>query len=164
MAQPIKIRLQRVQDSPMDVKNRDPSMPARYRVVTTPDTTAINPTREQVAILENTINELLTAKVHCPPVETSNQTQEPQAKSPIPGPSGINKRPKKGHYSEQEFINMIFGPQEDESLHTSLSSPSTGIGSGISSSYTPTDNADPVQAHQTFSASDWGQLPIYYST
>ena len=61
----------------MDVKNRDPFMPVKYCVVTTPDITAGNPTREQVAILENTINELLTAKVHCPPVETINQTQEP---------------------------------------------------------------------------------------
>jgi hypothetical protein len=155
MAQPIKIKLQRVQDSPMDVKNRDPFMPVKYCVVTTPDITAGNPTREQVAILENTINELLTAKVHCPPVETINQTQEPQAKSSIPGPSGIDKRPKNGHYSEQEFINMIFGLQEDESLHASLSSPTTGIGSSVSSSYTPTDNAGPVQTHQTFNASDW---------
>jgi hypothetical protein len=140
----------------MDVENRDPRIPVRYRVVTTPGTTAGNPTREQVAILENTINELLNTKVHCPPVETINQI--PQAKSPIPGSSGINKRPKKGHYNEQEFINMVFGPQEDESLHASLSSPTTGIGSSISSGYTPTDNTDSVHQHQTFCASDRGHL------
>ncbi len=158
MAQPIKIRLQRVQDRPMDVENRDPSLSVRYCVINTPDTTADNPTREQVSRLESTINELLNAKVHCPPVGPVNQTQETQVTSPTPGPSGTSKRPKKGHYTEQEFINMVFGPQEDENLHTSLASPTTGIGSSVSSSYTPTDDTDSAQVHHTFSASDWGHL------
>jgi hypothetical protein len=131
MAQPIKIRLQRVQDNPMDVENRDPSLSVRYRVINTPGTPAETPTREQVSKIESTINELLNTKVHCPTEEAANQTQASQSTSPTPGPSGTNKRPKKGHYTEQEFINMVFGPQEDESLHASLGSPKTGIESSV---------------------------------
>jgi hypothetical protein len=158
MAQPIKIRLQWVQDNPMDVENRDPSLSVRYRVINTPGTTSDNPTREQVSRIENTINELLNTKVHYPTEEAVNQTQASQVTSPAPGPSGTNKRPKKGHYTEQEFINMVFGPQEDESLHASLGSPTTGIGSSVSSSYTPTDDTDSAQVHHNFSVSDWGHL------
>ena len=83
----------------MDVENRDPSLAVRYRVIHTPGTSADNPTREQVSRIESTINELLNTKVHCPTEEATNQTQASQATSPTPGPSGTNKRPKKGHYT-----------------------------------------------------------------
>jgi hypothetical protein len=142
----------------MDVENHDPSLSVRYRVINTPGTPTDTPTREQVSRIESTINELLNTNVQCPTEEAVNQTQASQSTSPTPGPSGINKRPKKGHYTEQEFINMVFGPQEDESLHASLGSPTTGIGSSVSSSYTPIDDIDSGQAHHNFNASDWGHL------
>jgi hypothetical protein len=142
----------------MDVENQDPSLSIRYRVVSTPGTPADVPTREQASRIENTINELLNTNVQCPTEEAVNQTQASQSTSPTPGPSDTNKRPKKGHYTEQEFINMVFGPQEDENLHASLGSPTTGIGSSVSSRYTPMNETDSGQAHHNFNASDWGHL------
>ena len=53
---------------------------------------------------------------------------------------------------------MVFGPQEDESLHASLGSPTTGIGSSVSSSYTPIEDINSGQVHHNFNASDWGHL------